>query len=170
MNGKWFAVTLVLVLGAGFLAGRQAASTTDAAVMSELERVRARLDALADSHLAPTRVDCPSVMAPSVDTTRLGVELAQVLREELARSLAAPRPVSAPALAEPLPQSSGAHQQARHLLDDAVRARRWTTEDALAFRRALVDMTPTQRDEVIRRLVTSINSQALDIQTQGPPF
>ncbi|MCE9668700.1 hypothetical protein LY474_12825 [Myxococcus stipitatus] len=170
MNGKWFAATLVLVGVSSFLAGRQTGSLRDDAVLRELEQVRSRLDTLATRDPVTARPD--PATAPTVDTTRLSAELAQVLREELARAsvTARPAPTPAPAPAEPTPQATRAHQQARQLLDDAVRARRWTTEDALAFRRALVDMTPTQRDEVIRRLVTSINSQSLDVQTQGAPF
>jgi len=171
MNGKWFAATLVLVGVSSFLAGRQTGSTRDDAVLRELQQVRSRLDALATRDAATAR-PAPAAAPTTVDTSRLSAELAQVLRDELARAplTARPAPTPAPAPVEPTPQATRAHQQARQLLDDAARARRWTTEDALAFRRALVDMTPAQRDEAIRWLVTAINSQSLDVQTQGSPF
>ncbi|WP_075011472.1 hypothetical protein [Stigmatella aurantiaca] len=54
--------------------------------------------------------------------------------------------------------------------EDATRARRWSDEDALSLRRTLVDMTPAQRQEVIRRLITTFNSNTLDVQTRGASF
>jgi hypothetical protein len=63
-----------------------------------------------------------------------------------------------------------AHQDGLRLIDEATRARRWREEDAATLRRLLIDMTPAQRQEVSRRLSTTINAGGLDVQVVGPPF
>jgi hypothetical protein len=106
-----------------------------------------------------------------VDASWLRAELTQVLREELALHTGAPdaeprpRPPS-----EPPARSLAALQEGHQVVDRAISARRWTAEDAAALRRVLADMTALQRTEVTRRLLTTLNSNTLEVQTQGPPF
>ncbi len=165
--------TLLLSGTFGFLLGRGTApaSSGQEAVLRELAGLRTRLD----THLArerplgaPPEVHC--AVAPGVDAAALKAELVKVLREELGtRAQGEPAPEPRPPPAPPL-QAVAAHQQGLRVLDEATRARRWTEEDARSLRRAMVDMTDTQRAEVVRRLVTTLNSNTLDVQTRGMPF
>jgi hypothetical protein len=162
------AATLVLggFLG-GFVTGRGTAPALgQQEVLRELERQLRPLE----EHLArpPPEVRC--AVAPTVDTTWLRAELARAVREELALhrpDASVPEQQPPP---EPPPQSGPALQQAHRVIDEALRARRWTEEDARAFRRSLADLTDAQRDEVLRRFSATLNSNTLDVQTQGLPF
>ncbi|MFY0572753.1 hypothetical protein ACN28E_54230 [Archangium lansingense] len=172
---RLLAASLVLGPTTGFLAGRLTAPDTgDGPVLRELAQQRALLEEhLARAEAPPPEVRC-AVAAPTgstVDAQWLRTELAQVLREELALHAgapdAAPRP---PPSSEPPARSLTAHQDGLQVVDRAISARRWTTEDAAALRRVLPDMTASQRTEVIRHLLTTLNSNTLEVQTQGPPF
>ncbi|MCP3166464.1 hypothetical protein [Myxococcus qinghaiensis] len=144
-------ILALLLLGASaiaFLAGRQTAPDANERVLQELASQRAVLDTLlARTSAVPDvhRDVGPPSQAPSVQAPG-----------------APPR--------EPSPQSLAAVQEGQRLIDAALQVRRWTREDAQAFRAALVDMTPDQRREAMRRLFTTINSQALSVQTGGAPF
>jgi hypothetical protein len=166
----------MLVLGpiAGFLVGRQTAPAADTSVLREFERQRALLEKLvAQAPTPPPEVQRAVAASPASaeDLARLRSELTQVLREELAQRASPPEATPPPiARAEPSPRNLEAHQQGHQLIDAATRARRWTDEDAQAFRLVLGDMTEAQREDVLRRLVTTINGRTLDIQTRGAPF
>lgn len=144
-------ILVLLLLGASaaaFLAGRQTAPDTNERVLQELASQRAVLDTLLARTSAPPdahRDVGPPSKAPSTQT-----------------------PGAPPT--EPSPRSLAAVQEGQRLIDAALLVRRWTQEDAQAFRAALVDMTPDQRGEAMRRLFTTINSQALDVRTGGAPF
>ncbi|AKF84589.1 hypothetical protein MFUL124B02_01250 [Myxococcus fulvus 124B02] len=74
------------------------------------------------------------------------------------------------AILPPPAENLAAAREGQRLVEAELRVKRWTSEDAQAFRTALVDMTPDQRTEALRRLLTTINSQALSVQTGGAPF
>ncbi|ADO69823.1 hypothetical protein [Stigmatella aurantiaca] len=157
----------------GFLLGRGTAPAASGQeeVLREIAGLRTRLDA----HLTQERPTGPPpevrcAVASPVDAAALKAELAKVLREELgtqAQGEPVLEPQPPPALS---PQAVAAHQQAQRILEEATRTRRWSDEDARSLRRALVDMTDAQREEVVRRLITTLNSNTLDVQTQGMPF
>ncbi|WP_426748505.1 hypothetical protein VZQ01_18410 [Myxococcus faecalis] len=157
---------LLSACATAFLAGRQTALDTNEQVLHELANQRAVFDTLL------ARASSPS---PDVNE-RVLRELASqraVLDTLLARTAPSPDSrqaltpeASVPASAENL----AAAQEGERLVDAALRVRRWTSDDAQAFRAALADMTPDQRTEALRRLLTAINSQALQVQTGGAPF
>lgn len=168
----------MLVLGpiAGFLVGRQTAPApaADTSVLRELERQRALLEKLvAQAPSPPPEVPRAVAASPASaeDLARLRSELTQVIREELAQRAAPPEATSSPVVrAEPSSRNIDAHQKGHQLIDAATRARRWTDEDAQALRLALGDMTETQREEIVRRLITTLNGGTLAVQTRGPPL
>lgn len=144
-------ILALLFLGAtatAFLAGRQTAPDANERVLQELASQRAVLDTLLARTSSPPDAPCDVGTASKVPS--------------------APAPSKPPA--EPSPRSLAAVQEGQRLIDAALHVRRWTREDGQAFRAALVDMTPDQRDEAMRRLFTTINSQALDVVTGGAPF
>ncbi|KFA90646.1 hypothetical protein [Archangium violaceum] len=174
---RLLAASLILGPATGFFVGRLTAPDTgDRPLLLELARQRALLEEhLARAEAPPPEVRC-AVVSPSggtVDAQWPRAELVQVLRDELARAHhteapdTAPRP---PPPSEPPARSLAAHQEGHQMVDRAISARRWTTEDAAALRWVLADMTAPQRAEVIRRLLATLNSNTLDVQTQGPPF
>ncbi|WP_375772844.1 hypothetical protein NR798_18800 [Archangium gephyra] len=166
-----------LILGptAGFVAGRLTAPDTgDGPVLRELAQQRALLEEhLARAEAPPPEIRC-AVAAPTggtVDAQWLRTELARVLREELAPHTGAPDAAPrAPPASEPPAQSLAAHQEGLQVVERALSARRWTPEDAAALRQELPHMTASQRAEVIRRLLTALNTQTIDVQTRGPPY
>ncbi|AKF84590.1 hypothetical protein SAMN05443572_10172 [Myxococcus fulvus] len=153
----------------GFLAGRatQAPASTDLEpILRELAAQRALLVSL------QTAQQGPSARAPSgdnLDTAWLRSEIAQAVREALEDSTP---PEAAPKTPppEPSPQALAALQEGHRVIDNAVAARRWTDEDARALRSTLSTMTASQQDEVLRRLVTTLNTNTLEVRTHGAPF
>ncbi|NVJ21307.1 hypothetical protein HUW62_08765 [Myxococcus sp. AM011] len=146
-------ILALLLLGTSataFLAGRQSAPDANERVLQELASQRAVLDTLLARTAAPPDAH-RDVEPPS-------------------KASSTPAP-SAPSMGtEPSPRSLAAVQEGQQLIDAALQVRRWTKEDGQAFRAALVDMTPDQRGEAMRRFFTTINSQALDVRTGGAPF
>ncbi|MCP3063204.1 hypothetical protein LXT21_30950 [Myxococcus sp. K38C18041901] len=143
----------LLLLGTSataFLAGRQTAPDTNARILQELASQRAVLDTLLSRTSTPdTRCAIAASGAPVAAT---------------------PSTPPAAAPSEPSAENLAAAQEGQRLIDAALRVKRWTSQDAQAFRVALVDMTPDQRTEALRQLLTTINSQALQVQTGGMPF
>ncbi|MFY1830817.1 hypothetical protein ACN47A_33210 [Myxococcus fulvus] len=146
-----FALLLLSASATAFLAGRQTAPDTNARILQELASQRVVLDTLLarTSSSSDTRCALAAPGAPEVGTP--------------------PKP-PATAPIEPSAKSLAAAQEGQRLVEAALRAKRWTRQDAQAFRAALVDMTPDQRTEALNRLLTAINSQLLQVQTGGMPF
>ncbi|NVI98488.1 hypothetical protein HV824_10170 [Myxococcus sp. AM009] len=164
---------IFLVTGplAAFLAGWHAAPDANAQVLQELEHQSGMLESLVKQTALPSNAPCgPPPPPASVDVALLRAELALALREALPPSHASARADAAEAPEEASPQSLSAVQEIHRLIDAAIRARRWTVEDAQAFRESLGIMPPAHRNDAIRRLITTINSQALEVQTEGAPF
>ncbi|MCP3099208.1 hypothetical protein LZ198_10035 [Myxococcus sp. K15C18031901] len=173
---KWPLLPLLLLGPAlGFLAGRSTAPEPASPVgvlRAELERQRDVLEAFVARHDAPPPAPILPTPAPAVDLGWLRAELARVVREELAAAqrAQAPDPRGLPPAPEPQPYNIAAHQEGQRILDDATSQRRWTDADAQAMRRALVNMTDAQREDVLRRLATAINTRAVELQTSGAPL
>ncbi|MFP2909044.1 hypothetical protein ACLESD_29180 [Pyxidicoccus sp. 3LFB2] len=168
----------LLVLGplSGFLLGRSTAPALgDGPVLRELAHQRALLEEhLARDVRAPAEVRCAVAASPpaSGDTAHLKTELVQAVRDELALRPGEHVPDAGPRAPAPEPsaQSLAALQESHQVIDNAARVRRWTNEDRQTLRRALGEMTPDQRVEVMRRLTTSLNGKVIDLQTQGAPL
>ncbi|NVJ27048.1 MULTISPECIES: hypothetical protein [Myxococcus] len=172
-------LTTSLCLGplTGFIAGRATApnSADTGPVLEELARQRALLQSVLEATRAPS-LQMRHASAPptgsTVDAAWLRAELAQVLREELGNR-APTEPEDAqkkPPAPEPTPQNLAAFQEGTRVIDKAIAARRWTEEDASSLRKELGAMTPAQRDEVIQRLVVTLNTNTLEVRTMGAPF
>jgi hypothetical protein len=163
---------LVLASGLGFVTGRVTSEPSGQdEVLRELHRQRELLEEhLSRQEAGPPLMRC-ATDSGAVDAAGLRAEVARTVREELKAAgveRAVPREEATPP--PPSPRSVVAHQDGLRLIDEATRARRWREEDAATLRRLLIDMTPTQRQEVIRRLSTTINAGGLDVQVVGPPF
>ncbi|WP_157757479.1 hypothetical protein [Corallococcus macrosporus] len=168
---KSWLIFLVIVPLSAFLAGRHAAPDANAHVLEELEHQRGMLETLVKQTALPSNAPCgPPPPPASVDVALLRAELALALREALSLSHTSARTDSAEASEEAPLQSLSAVEETHRLLDAALRARRWTVGDAQAFRESLGIMPPDQRNEAIRRLITTINSQELEVQTGAAPF
>ncbi|MFY2558929.1 hypothetical protein ACN469_14970 [Corallococcus terminator] len=172
-------LTASLCLGplVGFVAGRVTApsSADTSPVLEELARQRALLESVLEAARAPPfqmRQASAPPTGSTVDAVWLRAELAQILREELGnRAPSGPEDAQKqPPVAEATPQNLAAFQEGTQVIDNAIAARRWTEEDATALRGALGAMTPAQRDEVIRRLVVTLNTNTLEVRTRGSPF
>lgn len=172
-------LTASLCLGpiAGFVAGRVTApsSADTGPVLEELARQRALLESVLEAARAPPfqmRQASAPPTGSTVDAAWLRAELAQVLREELGnRALQEPEDSKKrPSPPEATPQNLAAFQEGSKVIDNAIAARRWTEEDATLLRKALGTMTPAQQDEVIQRLVITLNTNTLEVRTIGAPF
>lgn len=166
------ATALVLAGGLGFVTGRVTSEPSGQdEVLRELHLQRELLEVLQSRREAgPPPTPCATASG-AVDAAGLRAEVAHAVREELqASGLERPAPRGEAAPQPPLPRNVAAQQEGLRLIDEATRARRWREEDAGALRRLLVDMTPAQRQEVIRRLNITINAGGLDVQVLGPPF
>lgn len=161
----------------GFIAGQATApsSADTGPVLEELARQRALLESVLEATRAPS-LQMRHASAPptgsTVDAAWLRAELAQILREELGNRAEDERADARkkPPAPEPTPQNLAAFQEGSKVIDNAIAARRWTEADAAALRGALGTMTPAQQDEVIQRLMVTLNTNTLEVRTLGAPF
>ena len=163
---------LALAGGLGFVAGREtSAPPGQEEVLRELHHQRELLaELLSRPEAGPPPTRCAAASG-GVDAEWLRSEVARAVREELkAAGLERPEPREEPAPAPPAPGSVAAHQEGLRLIEEATHTRRWREEDAHAMGRLLADMTPAQRQEVIRRLTTTLNAGGIDVQVVGSPF
>ncbi|MFP2957148.1 hypothetical protein ACLEPN_04745 [Myxococcus sp. 1LA] len=63
-----------------------------------------------------------------------------------------------------------AFSQGRRLVEDAVAVARWSEPQRQELRSLLPQLTPDQREEVIRTLLVSINSGKMKVELVGAPF
>ena len=170
-------LAMLLVVGppAGFALGRWTAPDAgDGPVLRELARQRVLLEERRAPAPSPSDVRCatPAPALASADLERLRSEVARAVREQLdlrpeARASDVDSRASPP---EPTAQNLAALQEGHQLIDHVAQTLRWTPEDRQTLRRVLNDMTFEQREEVMRRLVTTLNGKKLDLRTQGTPF
>jgi hypothetical protein len=105
----------------------------------------------------------------------LRADLRTLLREELAQEgrLAPVTPDAGSAPSEPAPPSAealDAEQQANGIVETALARRTWTSEDALALRLLLGQVTAAQREDLLRTLVPAMNDGRVKNLASGAPF
>ena len=118
-----------------------------------------------------------STPSPS-DTTvvSIGVEpLRAMIREEMALALtkaqAGPDARSAAPQAAPAPQASAEQQrQSLQAVDTLMTGGHWGNEERNTFHQKLALLDPQQREQAMQQLMQALNSGALKVATDGPPF
>ncbi|WP_239989673.1 hypothetical protein [Corallococcus macrosporus] len=63
-----------------------------------------------------------------------------------------------------------AFSQGRRLVKNAVAAARWSETQRQELRAPVPQLTPEQREDVIRTLLVSINSGKMRVEPVGAPF
>ncbi|MFL6624009.1 MAG: hypothetical protein ACJ8J7_13235 [Sulfurifustaceae bacterium] len=135
---------------------------------------------------APEQLPVPAAVAPAasasdVDLTRLqeaSLKLqAAAERLEALTAILRSLPAAAPSAnshttteARPTAEAEAATTLANETLNIALGRHVWSAEDAQAFRRALPDLPPTERDRLVRKLLTAINSGQMQVTVRGAPF
>ncbi|NOK34046.1 hypothetical protein HMI49_12665 [Corallococcus exercitus] len=171
----WPFVGVAILSGAaGFAAAAWLGPAEGRAVRSDaLERQEARLEeALRKLEACPPAAEAlPLRTTVAVDTAGLREEIRQILKEELRAATSAPTPSAPePRPPEPTPQSVAAFNQGRGLVENAVATGRWSEAQRQELRSLLSQLTPEQRQEIIRTLVVSINSGKVKVDVVGAPF
>jgi hypothetical protein len=153
------ACTALVALAVGFLAGQVA----DGGGEPRVHAVAAPAAASADR--CPPRLPAPRLT---------GSDLATLERERQPQGAAGTsEPEPAPELEEPPAESAeqiAAAARARALFDQAMRANRWTDEDAATLRELMGQVSPAVERELLGTLVAALNEQRIELATLGSPL
>ncbi|MCP3165619.1 hypothetical protein [Myxococcus qinghaiensis] len=168
---------LAALAGFGFA---QALTPNPAAeeLMMRLERQDARMEALA--RRLETQAASPPV-APSpratvgMDLSALRGELRELLREELRTAIASvddsPVLEKAPAPPPPpTPENVAAFEKVDRMVEDSLASGSWGRAQIQELRMLRRQMTDAQYMELVRKLLTAINSQQLRVEERGSPI
>ncbi|MCY1033476.1 hypothetical protein OV207_18635 [Corallococcus sp. BB11-1] len=171
----WPFVGVAILSGAaGFGAAAWLGPAEGRAVQSgALERQEARFEeALRKLEACQPTTEAPPMRATvAVDTSGLREEIRQILKEELRAATSAPTPPAPePRPPQPTPQSVAAFSQGRRLVENAVATGRWSEAQRDELRSLLSQLTPEQRQEIIRTLVVNINGGKVKVDLVGAPF
>lgn len=136
----------------------------------------------APERVAASAAVAPAAATPDVDLTRIQqayVDLQAVAeRLEAAAATLKSAPIAAASAnghttieARPTPaEAEAAARLANDTLNIALSRHVWSADDAHAFRRALPDLPPGERDRVIHKLLVAINSGQVRVTLRGAPF
>lgn len=140
------------------------------------------------SPTAPAQVPVLAAMAPTAGTGTPDVDLVRIQQAYVSLQAAAERleavaatlkslPATAPSAisyttteTRPTAEAQAATTLANDTLDIALGKHAWSADDAQAFRRALPDLPPAERDRLTRKLLTAINSGQVQVTVRGAPF
>jgi hypothetical protein len=164
---------------AGFCLARWATPSLPAEeLLRRLDRQEARLEALARRLESQPTASPPGVPGPrtvvGMDLSGMREELRQMLREELSAVVsqdsddARAEKKQAPA---PLPpENAVAVEKVHRLLDDSLATGRWGDPQIQQLRALRGQLTDAQYHELLRKLVSALNSQQLRFEGSGPPM
>jgi hypothetical protein len=120
-----------------------------------------------DTTEAPAQI---VVRAGRIDEAALRNVVRDVLRDEL-HNVAPPEPrPSRPVTQGPTAANEAAFAQGGELLEAARARRRWTSDDRVALRQLLPQMTAEQRDDILQTLFPALNRGELTTDFRGVPF
>lgn len=140
------------------------------------------------SPVAPAQVPVFAAAASTNGTPSPDVDLARIQQayvnlqataerlEAAAAALKASPAATPPATARTtadarsIAESDAASSLANETVNIALSKHTWGPEDAQAFRRSLPDLPPAERDRLIRKLLTAINSGQVQVTVRGAPF
>jgi len=188
-NSKWLTILAVgIVLGVGTLSWLTPASTpqvTHENIETRYDQQFARLEqavttltnAVERSGSSGVRPQ-PTCAAAQADIENARQSLTKIMRDELHQALAQWTPEGQRARAETIanvqalnsPANQAAFQSASAVVRTAVAAKRWTEEDARAFREALGQLTKEQHQELMELLLPAINRGEVAVETSGSLF
>jgi hypothetical protein len=161
----------------GFALGQVCPRPTDAQIVRSLQKSAFGVDELKVQVAAlrePAR--SPGVTAGGVDANELASKLQGIICEN-AKNLAAtsrasvsPPNEAPPSQTRETEESLAPYHRVRGVVDDALRAKRWTDADRAELRRSTPRLSPAQDEEVTSALVQAINSGELTVKTSGPPL
>ncbi|WP_163862523.1 hypothetical protein [Myxococcus eversor] len=167
---------LAALAGFGF-AQALTPNPVDGELMRRLERQDARMEALA--RRLETQVASPPV-APGpramvgMDLTGLRGELRELLREELRTAMASvadgPVPEKAPTPPPPTSENVAAFEKVDRMVEDSLASGSWGRAQIQELRMLRGQMTDAQYMELVRKLLTAINSQQLRVEERGSPI
>ncbi len=171
------ALTLVVTGLLGFWAGRVSAPAPagDEALRELVLAHEAQLTALrARPPPSTLQGPCSTVATLSAtDSEAIRSELARLVQEALRTEAKAPSAEpepDKPRPEEPDPTRLAMSQDAQHLVDKALSARRWTEHDAQSFRMLAPNLPESHRQALMRQLAMAVNEGRLQLDTRGPPF
>lgn len=146
-------------------------------LMRRLDRQDARLEALARG--LETQAASPPV-APGtmvgMDLSGLRGELRELLREELRTAMAsvadspAPEKAPAPPPPPPTPENVAAFEKVDRMVEASLVSGSWGRAQIQELRTLRGQMTDAQYMELVRKLLTAINSQQLRVEERGSPI
>ncbi|HEX8822993.1 MAG TPA: hypothetical protein VF794_23900 [Archangium sp.] len=168
--------TLAALAGLGLglaVGGWPRPPSRDEEVLRLLQAQARQLEVLEGKLRAPPGEHCTLTLPPgALDTQALRAELARLIKEELRAATAAvpatPEPAAPPP--PPSPVQLEARRQVDRLIDAALTSRKWGPTQAEEFRQLLTQLTGPQSQEAIDRLLRTLNSGQIDVQTGGAPF
>ncbi|HKE13379.1 MAG TPA: hypothetical protein VKB80_00825 [Kofleriaceae bacterium] len=141
-------------------AARRAPPSLSAIELGATVRVAAR-DAVRDA-LAERAAGSEGATGPEVAAGSEGAAAARADEEARDEAEGGPEERSA--------ERAAAARKGQAVVDAALRAARWTREDAAALRTAVAAMSRGQRDDLLRRLVPAINRGEVTPAFVGPIF
>jgi len=158
--------TLVLVFGSGAWIGYSAApsdtsaSTPDPAIPTLVNRERGSSDGREE-------VDYSALRA----LVREEMNAALVARSGSNPAAPAPAPAAKAAPPEPVtPEIQAKRRDAQEQIDAMVVQGTWGNEQRFNFQQRLAVLDPEQKEHALQQLTMAINSGALQLSTDGPPF
>jgi hypothetical protein len=119
-------------------------------------------------HLA-SWVPSPPAAPAGVDP----VALRAIIREELAAALSNEvdrKPTAEPASTVVSPEIVAQRRDAQADIDALVAGSVWGNAQRANFQQRLSLLDPEQREHAMQELISGINSGALEVKTDGPPF
>ncbi len=138
-----------------------------------LARLEQRQDELQRQVKQLAARDCATASSPGSGESELRSAVTRAVREELQVlkvSGGSTDVVPEAPRAEPTRDNLAARDECMRLIDQAVRSREWNDAQAVRFQQLMDQLTETQRDEMMERLVAVLNGGEVRINTQGTPF
>jgi|GEM_PF-4002127 len=146
-------------------------------LLMRLERQDARLEALVrrmETQAASPPVAPGPRATAGMDLSGLRGELRELLREELRTAVASadesPVPEKAPAPPPPTPENVAAFEKVDRMVEGSIASGSWGRAQVQELRMLRGQMTDAQYMELVRKLLTAINSQQLRVEERGSPI
>ncbi len=145
-----------------FAVGHYTGRESHAALEQQIGRVLAAMSANGPSIQAAEVVTCTN----AIDRAALRTEI----REALASINGTPAGSPAAIAQSPTPEGIAAASKARALLEQELRRKVWTPDDAMQLRQMLGQVTANTRGEIVSQLLSALNEGRMRYEGKGPPF